>query len=136
MDADVLQGQFAGRRLSELSLVQLQALRADAAAMGDQSRLLLDAYLDRAHPDWRAAMGAGQSSQGNGAGANGGAGQTAGRMSRAEARRILEVSENASEREIRSAHRRLMKKFHPDAGGTDAFAAMINQAKDVLLQRG
>ena len=57
-------------------------------------------------------------------------------MSRAEARRILEVSENASEREIRSAHRRLMKKFHPDAGGTDAFAAMINQAKDVLLQRG
>lgn len=142
MDGDILAGRFAGRRLSELAMDQLRALRAELAAVGDQSRLLLDAYLDRTHPDWRAAMGADQSASGgagsaNGAGGTGSNGRAAGlgRMTRAEASRILEVPENASEREIRSAHRRLMKKFHPDAGGSDAIAALINQAKDVLLQR-
>jgi hypothetical protein len=29
----------------------------------------------------------------------------------------------------------LMKKFHPDHGGSTALAARVNQAKDVLMQR-
>jgi hypothetical protein len=29
----------------------------------------------------------------------------------------------------------MMKKFHPDHGGSTTLAARVNQAKDVLMQR-
>jgi len=54
-------------------------------------------------------------------------------MSRKEAASILGVSESASEEEIRTAHRELMKKVHPDVGGNDALAAKVQQARDTLL---
>jgi DnaJ family protein C protein 19 len=56
-----------------------------------------------------------------------------GPMSRAEAYEVLGLHPNASETDIREAHRRLMRGAHPDTGGSDWLAARINQARDILL---
>lgn len=50
-----------------------------------------------------------------------------------EALEILELSGKSSSEDIKAAHHRLMKKIHPDQGGSSYFAAKLNQAKDILL---
>jgi hypothetical protein len=57
-----------------------------------------------------------------------------GQMDEAEALRILGVKAGASRDEIKAAYRRLMAQVHPDRGGSDYFAAKLNNAKDVLLK--
>ncbi|GLI97174.1 J domain-containing protein [Sphingobium sp. BS19] len=52
----------------------------------------------------------------------------------ADARELLGLSANADAEDIRAAHRRLIATVHPDKGGTQALAAKINEARDVLLQ--
>jgi len=50
-----------------------------------------------------------------------------------EARRLLGVREGASLAEIRDAHRRLIARVHPDAGGSDELAHRVNAARDALV---
>ena len=52
-----------------------------------------------------------------------------------EAYAILGLQPGADAAAIKAAHHRLMKQLHPDHGGTDYFAAKINRARDVLLNR-
>ncbi|BBD99375.1 molecular chaperone DnaJ [Sphingobium amiense] len=51
----------------------------------------------------------------------------------AQARALLGVAPDASAAAIRAAHRRLIASVHPDKGGTEALAAQINAARDILL---
>lgn len=50
-----------------------------------------------------------------------------------DARRLLGVSADAGTDEIRAAHRRLIARVHPDAGGSEELARRINAARDALI---
>jgi len=50
-----------------------------------------------------------------------------------EARRLLGVGEGASLADIRAAHRRLITRVHPDAGGSADLAERVNAARDTLV---
>jgi hypothetical protein len=54
-------------------------------------------------------------------------------MSAARAREILGLSAESSEKDIRAAYTRLMKAVHPDTGGSNVLAALVNEARDFLL---
>jgi hypothetical protein len=54
-------------------------------------------------------------------------------MPAADARRLLGLSEGASLEDIRAAHRRLIARVHPDAGGSAELAERVNAARDALL---
>ena len=116
----VLSGRFAGRTLDRLSDSELLDLHEECRNDADSLRVL-EAYLDRRlNVDWRTARQPpprGPRSD----------------MTRAEALAVLGLAEGASEEEIKAAHRRLIRRTHPDAGGTADLAARINRAKDVLV---
>ena len=118
MTGSVKAGQFAGRDLATLTLSDLLGLLEECQAANADSVALLEAWLDRAHPDWRAEPAAEPRS---------------GAMTRAEALEILGLAEGADEDAIRAAHRRLMRSAHPDQGGSAWLAARINAARDFLL---
>lgn len=121
----VLQGKHAGTELDDLDVEDLIELYAGA---DEQSAALLEAYLDRRSPRWR------EDSQTDTSGGQRQSGPVDGPMSEEEAYEILGLAPGAGEAEIRSAHRTLMKRFHPDRGGTSYLAAKINEAKDTLLK--
>jgi len=50
-----------------------------------------------------------------------------------EARALLGVAPDADGDAIRAAHRRLIARVHPDAGGSSALARRVNAARDTLL---
>jgi curved DNA-binding protein CbpA len=55
-------------------------------------------------------------------------------MSAAQALEILELKAGAAEKEIHASYTRLMKRVHPDLGGSNFFAKQLNAARDVLLR--
>lgn len=50
-----------------------------------------------------------------------------------DARKLLGLSPDASLADIREAHRRLIVKVHPDAGGSEELANRVNVARDTLI---
>ena len=55
-------------------------------------------------------------------------------MDRRAAARVLGLTYNASPDAVAEAHRRLIARVHPDAGGSAELASQINQARDVMLR--
>jgi DnaJ domain len=120
----IVAGPQAGRSLDEFDLPQLMAI---IAGFDSESVALLESYLDSRFAGWR------EHAQGNGAG-----GQrrsaASGKMTDEEAYQILGLQPGAGRDEIGRAHRGLMKKLHPDQGGSTYLAARVNEAKDTLLR--
>lgn len=51
-----------------------------------------------------------------------------------EARRLLDLPVGADVAMIRAAHRRIIARVHPDAGGSEELARRTNLARDLLLR--
>ena len=136
LDGLVLDGEFRGRRLSELSPDELKALLSECRVEDPQSATVLEAYLDRTYSgSWRGGEESGEADgeAGGGQRRNGASPWAGGTMNRDEAFEILGLKPEASEKDIKQAHQQLMKKYHPDHGGSNYLAAKINQAKELLL---
>jgi hypothetical protein len=125
MRGRILAGRHEGAALDALDVATLVGFLAE---IDEESRALLATYLDRRDPGWRehaqsdATAGQGDPPRG-------------GPMTQQEAYQILGLQPGASAEEIGHAHRALMKKLHPDQGGSTYLAARVNEAKDVLLRR-
>jgi len=125
MTGTIVAGRLKGTSLDALETSVLAGLLSE---FDEDSRNLLAAYLDRRHPRWREDAD-------DGAAAGRGSPARSGKMSQEEAYQILGLQPGASAEEIGRAHRGLMKKLHPDQGGSTYLAARVNEAKDVLLRR-
>ncbi len=123
----VMEGAFKGRALESLSPAELQGLMVEAQSSDPDGARLLQAYLDRRFPGGRKDAEADRDPGPNRPG-------QPGAMSKQEAYDILGLQPGAGEEAVRQAHRALIKRLHPDAGGTSALAARVNEAKDVLLK--
>ena len=124
LKGQIVAGPHAGHSLDEFELPQLVAMMSEFDA---ESVSLLESYLDRRFPAWR------QHAQGDTAGRQSRA-PSSGKMTNEEAYQILGLQPGAGRDEIGRAHRALMKKLHPDQGGSTYLAARVNEAKDTLLR--
>jgi hypothetical protein len=120
----ILAGRHEGVPLDALDVPSLVGLLSE---IDPESRALLATYLDRREPSWREHV-QGDATAGQGV-------PPSGPMTEQEAYQILGIEPGASAAEIGRAHRSLMKKLHPDQGGTTYLAARVNEAKDILLRR-
>jgi hypothetical protein len=128
MRGTVLAGSFAGRPLDSLPEGALRQLYGECARSDADGVRLLEAYLDRRFPRWRED---GHHDADAGAYAR----PQPGAMTEQEAYQILGLQPGADAEAVRRAHRTLMKKLHPDQGGSTYLAARVNQAKEILLDR-
>jgi DnaJ domain len=124
LNGRIVAGPFAGRSLDEFDLPRLAAM---IPGFDSESVSLLESYLDRRFPAWR------QDAEGNTA-RGGGRPASNGKMTEEEAYQILGLQPGAGRDDIGRAHRALMKKLHPDQGGSTYLAARVNEAKDTLLR--
>jgi DnaJ-domain-containing protein 1 len=126
MHGRILAGRHQGTALDSIDVSTLIGLLGE---IDEESRALLMAYLDRRQPRWR------EHTQDDSAAGPGRSGWSSGKMTEEEAYQILGVQPGASADEIGRSHRSLMKKLHPDQGGSTYLAARVNEAKEVLLRR-
>ena len=127
----ILAGRDEGKRLDALTRPALLELYNTCLRDDPDGARLLEAYLDRRFAGWRAA-GDAHRDAGSGGAPRGG---RSGTITEDEAYEILGLKRGAPAADIARAHRDLMKKLHPDLGGTTDLAARVNEAKDVLMRR-
>jgi hypothetical protein len=119
IDGRILTGDHEGELLSDLRLEELLRYHSEVEDDRDSIRLL-ETFLDNSHPEWRDHVEAEVS-------------RSESQMSRDEAYQILGLEVGSSEEDIREAYNRLIKRVHPDHGGSDVLTAQITEARDRLL---
>jgi hypothetical protein len=133
MELDHDSGAMRGRVIAgvhqgvELERIDVETLISMFREIDEESRALLAAYLDRRDPSWSEHAQADATA--------GRRATSSGKMSEQEAYQILGLEPGASADDVGRAHRTLMKKLHPDQGGSTYLAARINEAKEILLRR-
>lgn len=127
-DGIVRGGPLGGRRLESLAIADLVAVLAVCRAHDPGSVVPLEAYLDRRHPGWRV-----DAERDRDAGPR--RPPQPGAMTQDEAYQILGLERGATPEAVRTAHRTLMKRAHPDQGGSAERAARVNAARDRLTNR-
>ena len=129
-DTGAMRGRMLAGRYQDVPLEALDraAIVGLLGELDAESRALLAAYLDRREPGWREDVEKDR-------GARSAEPPSHGPMTEEEAYQIMGLEPGASNFEVRRAHRHLMKKLHPDQGGSNYLAARVNQAKDILLRR-
>ena len=123
MRGRILAGRHQG---AELERFDVKTLADMLGEIDEESRALLVAYLDRRDPGWSEHAQADAQTARRAA--------STGKMSEQEAYQILGLQPGATTEDISRAHRTLMKKLHPDQGGSTYLAARINEAKEILLR--
>jgi hypothetical protein len=124
MHGRIIVGPRAGTSLDALDVPAVIAMLSE---VDEESRSLLAAYLDRRDAGWRQNTDDGARARD--------VRRPSGKMTEEEAYQILGVAPGASADEITRAHRSLMKKLHPDQGGSTYLAARVNEAKELLMRR-
>ena len=126
LDGEILEGHFRGKLLSVLTLAELLEFYVVCQNQDPDTVPLVEAFLDRKFgAEWRerAQQDDHPSSPHDES------------MTVERALSVLGLQPGATDDDVRAAHRRLMKKIHPDQGGSDFLARQINEAKDFLLRR-
>lgn len=125
----ILAGPDEGKELDALTRPQCEVVYDLCRRDDPEGARLLEAYLDRRFAGWRPAGETQRDSWRSEARRRSGA------MSQDEAYEVLGLQKGASREEVVRSHRSLMKKLHPDHGGTTDLAARVNEAKEVLMRR-
>lgn len=125
IDGRILIGKREGQVLSNLALHELLEYYVEIET-DDESIKLFQTFLDNAHPDWRdqhderSARAEEQSPLSR-------------ELSQDQAYELLGLEAGCSEEDIRKAYRRLIKRVHPDSGGSAALMAQVTEARDKLI---
>lgn len=127
----ILAGPDEGKSLNRLSRLQCETLRTLCLREDPEGARFLEAYLDRRFPGWRAAS----KDEPDTWGRRPAVAARSGAMTEDEAYEVLGLRKGATRDDVVRSHRSLMKKLHPDQGGSTDFAARVNEAKDVLMRR-
>lgn len=131
MSGTVLAGPDEGKALAHLTQAQCEALYALCISEDPDGARLLEAYLDRRFPGWCSARHEDANTRRRDAHAR----ACPGVMSEDEAYEVLGLHKGATRDDVMRSHRSLIKKLHPDHGGSTDLAARVNEAKDVLMRR-
>lgn len=126
LSGTVLDGQYKGSQLDELSQEDLQALYNYCIQTDMNSAKLLESYLSERFGGQENFQSDTAYQQSN---------YQSETMNITEALQVLGLEGDPDEEGITNAYRKLMQKLHPDRGGNQYFAAKANQAREVLLKK-
>ena len=123
----VLAGRFQGRALASLKLPQLLALREEVARSDRDSVALLESYLDREWPGWQREAEEDEKPPP----------REEGPSPYTRALRVLDLpeSDGAERGKVQARWRELVRRNHPDQGGSTLLVQQVNEAYEVIRAR-